>query len=173
MNTSTQTKELRLSRLWRQMTIEQRVNAADAFWGDEDLAADQAQAVAAIAKHINFRPRSVASLPIGRRSRHLASLPGLSEMLIGRILIAYHLHAQRPMMGAFLDELGIRHEDGLITEDNLPPPSRAALASAVDRLKARYPPADVALYLGALLAQDQATWEGLAGLPELSARAGG
>ena len=34
--------------------------------------------------------------------------------MAGRALILYHLAEQRPMMGAFLDALGIAHENGLI-----------------------------------------------------------
>jgi hypothetical protein len=150
------------------MSNEQRMAAADAFWRDGDLAPDQAQAVAAIARHINFRPRSVAALPLDKRSRHLAGLPALPEPLIGRLLISYHLGAQRPMMAAFLEQLGISHDDGLIVDEETPPPSPARLARAARELAGRYPRADVALYLGTLFTQDPVTWEGLAGLPELS-----
>jgi hypothetical protein len=168
MEASAEGREVRPSRLWRQMSAEQRLAAAEAFWLDSDLALDQAQAVSAIARHINFRPRSVAALPIARKSRHLAALPALSEPLIERLLIIYHLRAQRPMMAAFLEHLGIGHEEGLITEEKVAPRDRSALAAAARALSTGFPPRDVALYLGTLLAQDPETWEGLAGLPELS-----
>ena len=42
----------------------------------------------------------------------------MSDLLAARLLIAYHLEHQRPMMGAFLDLLGIAHEDGLIKDED-------------------------------------------------------
>jgi hypothetical protein len=153
------------------MSSDQKLAAAEAFWRDDDLALDQAQAVSAIAQHIKFRPRSVAALPIARRSRHLASLPAPPELLIERLLITYHLSAQRPMMSAFLEQLGIKHENGLITEENVQPRDSAALARAARALSSDFPRRDVALYLGTLLAQDPETWEGLASVPELTSEA--
>ena len=41
--------------------------------------------------------------------------------MAARALIVYHLAEQRPMMGAFLDALGIAHENGLIQEDAAKP----------------------------------------------------
>jgi hypothetical protein len=154
------------------MSADQRIAAADAFWRDENLAIDQAQAVEAIARQIKFRSRSVAALPLARKSRHLATLPTLSDLLIGRLLISYHLSEQRPMMAAFLDQLGIKHEEGLITEENVPAQDPAALAAAARTLVQTYPPADVALYLATLITQDPESWSGLAGLSELSALEG-
>ena len=57
-------------------------------------------------------------------------MPTVSEMLAARLLVAYHLAHQRPMMGAFLDALGISHEDGIIAEEDVKPPSADALKKA-------------------------------------------
>ena len=77
-----------------------------------------------------------------------------------RALIAYHLEAQRPMMGAFLDALGIAHESGVIQEDDVKP-DEAKLTQAVEAIANAYPPDDVSLYLNVLLCQDPETWGGL------------
>ena len=69
-------------------------------------------------------------------------------------MIAYHLEHQRPMMGAFLDLLGIAHEDGLIKDEEPKTPDAATLDKAVKELSAKYPKADVARYFWALLWQD-------------------
>ena len=73
MTVSGDVSDVRPSRLWRQMDVDRRRAAADAFWRDEDLIADHVQAVGLIAKQIKFRPRSVATLPLDRRARHLAA----------------------------------------------------------------------------------------------------
>jgi hypothetical protein len=83
-------------------------------------------------------------------------------MIAARLLVAYHLTHQRPMMAAFLDALGIAHEDGLITDEEMAPPDAEKLKTAANTLKASYPPDDVTLYLSTLTWQDPDTWGALA-----------
>ena len=149
------------------MRADRRTEAARAFWSDEDMAEPQAEAVLLIAKQKHFRPRSAASLPIDRKARYLATMTNLPDALALRALVAYHLQAQRPMMARFLDALGIAHENGLITAENVPPPSREALARAAAELASAHDSEDVAVYLSTLLWQDPETWGHLEGLPEL------
>ena len=147
-------------RLWKTLTPAQRLAVAHAFWLDEQATDDQIQAVMLIAQQKKFRPKSVIALDVERKAHHLASLPNLSDALSARALIVYHLAAQRPMMGAFLDALGIAHENGLIQEDEVKPDA-AKLASAAATIGEQCPAAEVALYLNTLLSQDPATWGGL------------
>jgi len=70
------------------------------------------------------------------------------------------------MMGAFLDALGISHEQGIIAEEDVKPPSADALKRAASSLAASYPAGDVSLYLSTLVWQDPDTWGALAELPE-------
>src|SRR5438132_1612329 len=109
------------SRLWKTMTLEQRQRAARAFWSDEEAADDQVQAALLIAQQKKFRPKTIVALDLDRKARHLASLTSLPDTLAARALIVYHLAEQRPMMGAFLDALGIKHDNGLIEEDAVKP----------------------------------------------------
>jgi hypothetical protein len=151
------------SRLWKTMTIEQRQRAARAFWSDEDAADDQVQAALLIAQQKKFRPKTVVALDLDRKARHLASLL-LPDTLAARALIVYHLAEQRPMMAAFLDALGIKHENGLIEEDAVKPDAEK-LAPAAAKLTSEYPADDVRLYLSTLRCQDPETW---GGLPEIT-----
>jgi hypothetical protein len=64
------------------------------------------------------------------------------------------------MMGAFLDALGIAHEDGVIKEDDVKPDS-AKIGSASDQIAKDFPRSDVSLYFNTLLCQDPDTWGGL------------
>src|SRR5262250_2440454 len=109
----------RPSQLWKTLSPERRLQAADAFWQDENAAAEQAEAMIAIAQRIKFRLKSVQGLPREKKSRYLTSLAGVSEIVAARLLVAFHLKHQRPMMGSFLDALGIPHEDGMIADDDL------------------------------------------------------
>src|SRR6476646_11090736 len=95
------------SRLWKRMTVDQRARAARAFWADEDATDDQVQAALLIAQQKKFRPKTVVGLDVERKARHLSSMLSLPDQVAARALILYHLAEQRPMMGKFLDELGI------------------------------------------------------------------
>jgi hypothetical protein len=151
----------RPSKLWRRMPLERRVDAADLFWNDEHSADQQMEAVASIATHMKFRPRSILALTPDKRARYLAQLPNISDAIAARALVNYHLERQRPMMGEFLDLLGITHENGLISEENIAKPETAKVKKAAKDLAAKYPADDVALYLATLVSQDPDTWEAL------------
>jgi hypothetical protein len=156
------------TRLWKQMTAEQRRRAAAALWNADEAASEQKQAALLIAKQMKFRPKTVSGLDDDRKARYLASVPDLPEELVTRMLVLYHLAAQRPMMSAFLDALGIGHEHGLIREDAVTP-DPAKVASAVATIAREYPAHDVSLYLNTLLWQDPSTWGMLQGVPEVIA----
>jgi len=153
------------ARLWKLMTPNQRQRAARAFWSDEDATDDQIQAVLLISQQKKFRPKTVVGLDIDRKTKHLASLASLPEALAGRTLIVYHLAEQRAMMGAFLDALGIEHENGLIKEDEVKP-DESKLAPAAAEIAKTFDADDVSLYLNTLLCQDPETWGGLRDVPQ-------
>jgi hypothetical protein len=152
-----ETETLTPARLWKQMTLDQRTRAAHAFWSDEEATDDQVQAAFLIAQQKKFRPKTVIGLDVDRKARHLATLGGLPDALAARALILYHLAEQRPMMGAFLDALGIAHENGLIQEENVKPDA-AKMPEAVKKISAAFPAEDVRIYLDTLIVQDPETW---------------
>lgn len=157
--------EFRPSRLWKRLSAERRVVAAQLFWADEQSTEQQIEAVAALAAHMKFRAKSVVGLPIDKKAKYLATLPNVSETVAARALVNYHLERQRPMMGAFLDSLGITHQDGLISEENVSKPEVEQLRTAAADLSTKFPQEDVSLYLSTLVSQDPDTWGALAELP--------
>ena len=142
------------------MTSEQRLQAARAFWTDEQASDDQVQAALFIAQQKKFRTKFVIALDDERKAKHLASLLALPEGLAARALVVYHLAEQREMMGAFLDALGITHENGLIQDDAVKP-APEKLGPAVAAIRERFPADTVALYLDTLRCQDPETWGAL------------
>ena len=151
----------RPSKLWKKMPLGRRIDAAGLFWDDEHSAEQQVEAVSAIASHMKFRPRSVLSLAPDRRAKYLAQLPAISDTIAARALVNYHLERQRPMMSAFLDLLGIAHENGLITEENVAKADPAKVQQAVKDLTEKFPADEVSLYLSTLVSQDPETWDAL------------
>lgn len=156
----------RPSQLWKRLTPDRRRLAADAFWRDEH-AVEQADALAAIAQRIRFRLKSVYAMPVDKKVQQLLALPAVSEAVAARLLVSYHFEHQRPMMGQFLDALGIAHEGGIIADESLTPPPLDRLRAAADTLGSSFTPDDVSLYFSTLLWQDPDTWGGLADLPHV------
>ena len=148
------------SRLWKRMTSAQRLDASRAFWNDEQAADDQIQAVLLIAQQKKFRPKFVLSLDAERKAKHLATMLTLPDVMAARTLVVYHLAEQRDMMGAFLDALGITHENGLIQDDDVKPDPEK-ISGAVAAISEKFPKESVALYLSTLLSQDPGTWGAL------------
>jgi hypothetical protein len=151
----------RPSALWKRLPPVKRVEAAAAFWRDTDAPDIQAQhieASLALAKRLKFRIKSIQGLDVERRAKHLAQMPDVSDPIATRALIAYHFAVQRPLMAAFLDALGIAHEDGLITGEDVPAPTAEAVAAAATTVKAAFPADDLDLYLRTLATLDGDTW---------------
>lgn len=149
------------AQIWREMTAEQRLAAAEALWSDPDSVAQQVEAVQAIARQLRFRPQSVLKLAPDKRARHLAGLRALTEPLASRALVVYHLASRRPMLEAFLDHLGIAHEGGMIAEGSKQAPDQGRLREATAALLARFPAADIRVYFRTLAVQDPDTWGAL------------
>ena len=156
----------RPTRIWKRLSPERRLEAAKLFWADEQSTEQQVEAVAALASHMKFRTKSVISLPVDRKAKYLATYPGISDTIAARALVSYHLEHQRPMMGEFLDSLGIAHENGLINEDAVAKPDAETVRTAAARLVEKYPGEDVSLYFSTLVSQDPETWEALTELPQ-------
>ena len=144
------------------MPADRRLQAAELFWMDDQSDEQQVEAVAAIAAHMKFRAKSVFGLSVDKRAKYLAGLPSVSDSVAARALVQYHLERQRPMMSAFLDSLGIAHENGLISDDNVARPEPERLKSAASQLASAYSADDVGLYFATLVSQDPDTWGDLA-----------
>jgi hypothetical protein len=153
------------SRLWKRMTPDQRLQAARAFWHDEQASEDHVQAVLLISQLKKFRPKTVVSFDEDRKARHLASLASLPDGLAARALVVYHLAEQRPMMSAFLDAIGVAHENGVIQDDGITP-DPAKVGPAAAEIAQQFTPDNVSLYLNTLLCQDPQTWGALAHVPQ-------
>lgn len=158
----------RPTQMWKRLSPERRQRAAEAFWKDRNAQMEQQEAIAAIAQRIKFRPKSVVAMPAEKKARQLIALPAVSELLAARLLVEYHLEEQRPMMATFLDALGIAHENGLISDEELSAPEPERLETAVKAIRETHAADDVALYLTTLVWQDADTWGALAEMPEVS-----
>jgi hypothetical protein len=154
---------VRPSRLWKDMPQDKRLVAATAFWSEDqdDVQLQHFDAIATIARRLNFRAKSVQALPIERKAKHLSQLQDVSDAVATRALISYHFTSKRELMAAFLDALGIAHDNGLINEESVAPPPAEKLSAAIATVKQAFPAEDVDLYLRTLATLDGDTWAGV------------
>jgi hypothetical protein len=128
-------------------------------WGESPT---RREADVAIMQGMRFRETAVRQLPIDKRAGYLARSIRPSESLASSLLLALHLEHRRPILSAFMDALGIPHQDGLIAEGHeTKPPSKTALTKAIKAIKADFPEADVDVYLASLYVLDRETWANL------------
>ncbi len=152
----------RASQLWKQMTDSQRSRAAEAFWKEGDAGPEHAEVIGLLSRRLNFRVKSILALPVDRKVKYTAGLAAVSDGVAGRLLIAYHLAHQRPMMAQFLDAIGIPHDNGLIDDEVAPSVDAEKIPAAAAALREAHPVDDVRLYFATLLLQDLGTWGALA-----------
>jgi len=154
------------ARLWTEVDADTRLLAASCLYRPEwDDAGAKAEADAAIATALRFRPTAVRRLPVDKRAGYLARAVRPSESLSAALLRALHLTERSAMLEAFLDKIGIAQDGGVIdSEDDLDAPDAASIRVATAELRESYPQADVDLYLASLLAMDPDFWNGIAEL---------
>jgi hypothetical protein len=154
--------ETTATRLWKTLAKEDRLLAAASFWRDTpaELAGS---ALGAVVRARKLRPQVARTLSDEQRTQALAGVLEPGETVAASLLVALHLAARRPLLGAFLDALGLPHEDGLLKEeaDAQPAPGEAELAAAIEKLKSGFPAQQVELYLNTLWLQDPERWAGL------------
>ena len=118
-----------------------------------------------MAKRYNFRTKTMQTLPVARKAKMLLEISSLPPELLMNLLAAFHLNFRKEMLADFLDALGIAHEGGFMKDsENIEPPSEEKVKAAVEKLKEKYPAADVDNYLNILWLQDAEFWKGLKAL---------
>ena len=116
----------------------------------------------AVADAMSFRPQTVRRWPLDKLVRTTCTVP-LQDPIMAQILFltAVATPARLPMVRAFLDGLGIPHDDGEVESVEGLDASRDALASVAAKMADEYGDRAVAIYLLAL-------WEARAPLGEKS-----
>jgi hypothetical protein len=149
------------TRLWKHLPPEERLLAARTFFAEPppELAG---VALGALVKARNLRPQAARSLAPDAQARILATVLDPGEPLSQGLLVSLHLGHRRPLLAAFLDALGLPHEDGVLKEeaDAVPPVSPEKAKAAVAAL-ASFPASEVRTYLNTLWLQDPDRWASL------------
>jgi hypothetical protein len=153
-------------RVWKRLTREERMAAATAFWR-ETAPEVLASALGAIVKARHVRPQVARAMTDDAKAQALAGILDPGESVAASLLVGLHLVHRQPMLAAFLDALGMPHENGVLKEeaDAMAAPQQAAAQAAVASLAARFPAHEVSTYLNTLWLQDPERW---AALPDVA-----
>jgi hypothetical protein len=153
--------EATASRVWRGLSREDRRLAAAAFM-EEPIPELFASALGAIVRQRHMRPQAARAMPVEEQAAAIAGILDPGEPLAGSLLVALHLAERRPLLGAFLDALGLVHEDGVMKEEaDSAPLDPARVEAAARQLAERFPRDQVATYFNVLLLQDPERWSAL------------
>jgi len=152
-------------RLWKSLTPEERLAAATQFW-KEPAAEVVGTALGVLVKVRHMRPQAARSLAPEAQARILAAVLEPGETLAAALLVSLHLGHPRPLLAAFLDALGLPHQDGLLQEETEPPPLREEDARKAASTLGGFPRAHVATYFNTLWLQDPERWRVLETLAE-------
>jgi hypothetical protein len=151
------------TRLWKHLPPEERLEAAQAFFQDTppELAGT---AIAALSKARHMRPQAARALAADAQARILATVIDPGEPLAQGLLVSLHLATRRPLLAAFLDALGLPHDNGVLKEDaGAAAPIAEAKARVAAAALASFPRPHVETYLNTLLLQDPERWAALGG----------
>jgi hypothetical protein len=151
--------------VWSALDPETRGLAAEAVYGGPGAdPGAAAEADVAIARAARFRLVAVRRLPMEKRRDYLVRLVRPDDSLAATLLRALHLIHRSELLSAFLDELGIPHEEGAIDPEfdfDANRPDAKQLLAATATLDARFPTEQVELYAMSLLAMDPQGWSPL------------
>jgi len=118
------------------------------------------QTAVAAAAALRFRPRYLLKQPVPKRvasiRRALARVQ--SSALAEELLAVYFLKCRLDLLTEWLDSIGLAHEEGVLSDDEIPCPDASELASKVEAFRAASDDPDRELLLRSFAAQAAVDW---------------
>lgn len=144
------------NKLWKTLTPEEK-NMAAAEMVKDPTPLIRASVTAVVSDARKMRPIAARKLPPEVQAKIVATVRDPGEVLASSLLVSLHLGPRKPMLIAFLDALGLPHEDGVLKDDSAEPIALESLKKACDALSSEAPSA-VRTYLNTLWLQDPDRW---------------
>ena len=149
-------------KLWKALSVPERTQALLAALDADEQGWVKLRMQTALVKAKRYRPQTVAAMNAAKLTQELAPVPIDDTALVDAGLVDLHFSHRAPMMGDFLDALGVPHEKGRLPEDTSSiKPTPEQLRAAADRLVASHPVDEVYVYFLTLMLQDGETWGAL------------
>jgi hypothetical protein len=118
------------------------------------------QTVVAAAAALRFRPKFLLKQPVSKRiasvRRALARVG--SDQLAEEILAVYFLKCRLELLSEWLDHVGLAHEDGILSDEEVVTPDADLLEKKVGEFRTASDDADRELLLQAFSAQSAIDW---------------
>jgi hypothetical protein len=147
--------------VWDLMDDDEKKAAAVAFWDGADKESRSALEMA-LAADLKFRQQSVRQLSAEKVAGRLVRLAEkLPETVLFQYLFHLHMDGRRPLMGGYLDAVGLPHDDGALDlPDDFEGPDAAKVEKAARELAAAEGH-QALVYLATLTVADGEFWTGL------------
>jgi hypothetical protein len=158
--------------VWDLLTEDERRAAAAALWDNADRDS-RAPVELVLAKELKFRPHSVARLSTDRVAGRLVRLAEeVPENVLFQFLFHLHMAERRELLSAFLDAVGLPHDNGVLDlPEDFEAPDEAAVGRAAAQLLADRGHAAL-VYLATLKVADAELWRGVDSVLEAHAEDG-
>lgn len=144
------------NRLWKTLSPEEKSMAAAELVKDQS-ALIRASVTAVVADARKMRPIAARKLPAESQARVIATVRDPGEILASSLLVALHLGPRKPMLVAFLDALGLPHEDGVLKDEATEAVPLEDLKKACAAISGE-PASAIRIYLNTLWLQDAERW---------------
>jgi hypothetical protein len=151
------------NRLWKTLSPDEKSMAATELVKDPTPLI-KASVTAVVADARKMRPIAARKLAPEVQARILATVRDPGEILASSLLVALHLGPRKPMLIAFLDALGLAHEDGVLKDEATEAIGLEDLKEACAALSSE-PPSAVRIYLNTLWLQDAERWANAKDVP--------
>ena len=131
------------------------------------LGAESPEAVSsttvAAAQVLKFRPKFLLKQPMPKRLKQIkGAMSRLSaNELAEELLAVYILKCRLPLLTEWLDLMGLEHEEGILTQAEVPCPDAAELEEKVGRFRAGDDASDRELLMRVFSAQSAVEWPAL------------
>ena len=155
--------EITVKDIWTALTPTEKEDACVAFCEKSAFSQDlQPQVFRELAAAMNLREVALKRLPVADKARYLrwkADGPVLRHVR-DHILRSWMVVRKNAMLVCFVEAQGLQHTGGIVADD-VQPPDPEAVKKAVRAIRDQFPPREVALYLGVMLATGSDIWTGL------------
>jgi hypothetical protein len=157
--------EIPVKEVWNALTSAEKEDACQVFLEGKDTFSRDAlpRVTRELAGAMKFREPFLKRLPIQEKVRHLRRLvdsPTLRH-LCDDLLRSWLVCRKTPMLVCFVEAQGLKHVNGII-DDSVTQADLKSVTKGVCAVVAAFPPREVALYMGIMLAAGGDFWVGLA-----------
>jgi len=169
--------ELTVKEVWNALSVPEKDDACLAFLEGMDTFSRDAlpRVTQELASALKFRESFLKRLPIKEKARHLRRLadsPTLRQVC-DDLLRSWIVSRKTPMLVCFVEAQGLKHTNGIL-DDSVNQSDLKSVKKGVRAVLEKFPPREVALYMGIMLTVGGDFWVGLdkaveAEFPEMKA----